>query len=261
MIDASKPFGFSKWDLSPTGRGRVALVTLAGMFGSMAVAILIVSYTTTFMTSFARDMSFMFAVLMPLLVSGPVFYFFSSKLRELALAHRELARIASQDSLTTCLNRGAFVTLVDAYLSQVNSRQPLRGGLLVVDADHFKDVNDRYGHLVGDDALRRIAAVIKGSLRETDLVGRVGGEEFAVFLPLANMAQAKAVAERIRQGVTGLDFSPLGHSSPLSVSVGGAMFRGAVSFEQLFGAADGRLYEAKKHGRNRVEFMEWRNAA
>jgi diguanylate cyclase (GGDEF)-like protein len=259
---------FMGWDLSRTGRARVIFLTMVGIVGAWAVAFIARVYTTPFMTDTVFNVTLAAAIILPMVVAGPVFYIFSSKLRELALAHRELAlahyelsRIASQDSLTTCLNRGAFVTLVDAYLSQVNSARPPCGGLLVVDADHFKDINDRFGHQAGDEALRKIAAVIKGSLRDTDLVGRVGGEEFAVFLPQANLPHAEDIAERIRGGVSSIGFWPSGQPQPLSVSVGGATFRSAISFEELFAAADARLYEAKKRGRNRSEFTEWNSAA
>ena len=87
------------------------------------------------------------------------------------------------DGLTTCLNRGAFITLVDAYLAQVNvAAEPTCSGLLMVDADHFKSINDRFGHSAGDNALRLLANGIKGVLRAADLIGRVGGEEFAAII-------------------------------------------------------------------------------
>jgi diguanylate cyclase len=244
-----------RWDFTRTGRSRVAAITIAGTLASMAVAVATISYTSQFMDETARAWSFGAAIVLPIAMSAPILYWFASKLRQLALAHDELTRIASQDSLTTCLNRGAFVTLVDAYLSQVDAaRRAISGSLLVIDADHFKAINDRFGHSAGDEALRLIASCIKRELRDTDLVGRVGGEEFAVFLPLATLSHAKSVAERIRSEIQGVAFLPAGHEERLSVSVGGAVFDRPVSFNELFGAADNNLYAAKNRGRNRVEF-------
>jgi diguanylate cyclase (GGDEF)-like protein len=239
-------------DLSPRGFARVVVITVAGVFISMAVAVLAVSYTTQFMDELPRLLTWIAAVTIPIFMSGPMFFFIAMKLRELAIAHHELSIFASQDSLTTVLNRGAFITLVDAYLSQVNLPPEGEGGLLMIDADHFKTINDRYGHAVGDDALRIIADAIKSAVRSTDLVGRVGGEEFAVFLPRSDRLRVSHMAERIRESVSQARFAPLGEQDGLSVSVGGAVYRGTVPFEQLFAAADRHLYEAKARGRDRA---------
>jgi diguanylate cyclase len=246
---------FALWNLSPMGRARVLLVTLLGTLGCMAVALLAVSYTTQFMEEDARRLTIASAILIPILLSAPIFYYFASKLRELAIAHHELTIIASQDSLTACLNRGAFITLVDAYLAQVNgAAEPTCGGLLMVDADHFKSINDRFGHSAGDSALRMVANGIKSVLRAADLIGRVGGEEFAVFLPRTQAVDVEKVGDRIMGAVNDLNFRPAGRPEMLSVSVGGAVFRGPVSFAELFSTADARLYEAKRRGRNRAEY-------
>ena len=239
------------WDFSPRGFARVVAITAGGIFISMAVALLTVSFTTQFMDELPRLLTWIAAFAIPVFMSGPMFYFFAIKLRELAIANHELSIIASKDSLTHVLNRGAFVTLVDAYLSQVNLTPGDEGGLLVIDADHFKAVNDRYGHSAGDDALQIIANAIKHAVRSTDLVGRVGGEEFAVFLPRSNGLRVSHMAERIRGSVSRAAFSPRGEPEALSVSVGGALYQGTVPFDQLFAAADRRLYEAKTSGRNR----------
>ena len=101
---------------------------------------------------------------MPLVIAGPLLYFyFSSKLRELAIAHHELAIHASTDSLTSVLNRGAFTTLVDAYLARVKAEENGAGALLVIDVDHFKRINDRFGHDAGDQALTIIAEIDQGA--------------------------------------------------------------------------------------------------
>jgi diguanylate cyclase (GGDEF)-like protein len=240
-------------DTSRRGYGRVLLVTLVGILGTMAVSLLTVGYTTQFMNEGARQLSFGAAMVLPVILSGPIFYVFASKLRQLAIAHHELAIIASRDSLTTVLNRGAFVTLVDAYLSDVRAQRCSAGGLLVMDADHFKQVNDRFGHANGDTALRLIADGIRYGLRGTDLVGRVGGEEFAVFLPGADQGEALAVAERIRTQVHAIDFRPAEVRLPLSVSIGGVTFVGPMTFTELFSAADARLYAAKEAGRDCID--------
>lgn len=245
---------WKSWDFSPTGLARVVLITAVGTLGTMAVALAAVSYTTRFMAPDAATLTYAASVAIPLIMSGPILYFFASKLRENALMHRQLAWIASQDSLTTCLNRGAFITLVDAYLSQINAPQSVHGGFLVIDADHFKDINDRFGHAVGDQALQLIVGAVKGTLRSTDLLGRIGGEEFAVLLPQASLAHARTVAERIRDNVAVIEFCRDGQDVPLSVSIGGVQFGAPVRFNELHVAADQRLYQAKRLGRNRVEF-------
>jgi diguanylate cyclase len=238
-------------DFSRRGRGRVFLVTVLGTAATLAVALITVSYTTQFMPPPPRDVTFASAWIVSLLLAIPTFYIFANALRKAAIAQHQLALLASQDSLTTCLNHGAFVTLVDAYLSQLKAEQ-MRGGLLMVDADRFKSINDRYGHLSGDRALRLIANTIMDNVRSVDLVGRVGGEEFAVFLPGADQGHIETVAERIRSAVRNIEFAPAEIRETLSVSIGGAVFQRTVSFETLFAAADAQLYNAKKQGRNRV---------
>lgn len=244
-----------KLNFGRTGRARVALIAFLGTLGCTIVALLTVSYTTQFMPpGLPRTLSFAAAYVVPLLMSAPIFYVFADKLRQLAVAHEELAVIASSDSLTSCLNRGAFVTLVDAYLTQVNSPHDIRGSLLVIDADRFKVINDRFGHSAGDTALRLISSAIKSVIRSVDLVGRVGGEEFAVFLPQADRDVAARVAERIRLAVASTTFQSRDEDYQLSVSIGGVSFQRRANFDEIFNAADARMYEAKRSGRNRVVF-------
>jgi len=242
----------TRLDFSSQGRARVAAVTILGTLGTVAIALYAASYIGQFVEVTVRPLMTAAALLLPLLMSAPVYYFFANKLRQLAIAHHQLALLASQDSLTTCLNRGAFSTLVDAYLRQVNAALPIGGALLMIDADHFTDINDRYGHAYGDTALKLIAETMKNAVRPTDLVGRVGGEEFAVFLPRADSQHASAVAERIRVAVSNTSLAAAGPAASLSVSVGAVVFEGQTSVETLFQAADALLYEAKRLGRNRV---------
>lgn len=250
-----------RWNLSPRGPGRVVVFTALGTLLSMAVAIITVSYTTQFMDEQARILTWLSAVTIPIVMSGPLFFLIASRQRKLAIALHELAIVASQDSLTTVLNRGAFVTLVDAYLSQANLPPEAEGGLLVIDADHFKTINDRFGHIAGDQALRIIANAIKGAVRSTDLVGRIGGEEFAVFLPSSDRYRVSQMAERVRASINRAIFAPRGEPQVLSVSVGGALYQGTTPFDQLFAAADRRLYEAKAGGRDRSIVEQHERAA
>ena len=124
--------------------------------------------------------------------------------------------------------------------------------LLVIDADHFKTINDRFGHHRGDEVLQLIAEAIRSNVRDGDLVGRLGGEEFGVFMHGANDIIALHVGERIRKSINSLFVRSEGIAQRLSVSIGGATFAGAIGFAELFRVADTRLYEAKRQGRNRV---------
>lgn len=168
---------------------------------------------------------------------------------QLAAAHRRLAEKASRDDMTGMLNRESFFAALDG-----SRRKSDRGALLIIDADHFKSINDRLGHDCGDQALKLIAQAIKGQLRGGDLVGRIGGEEFGVFLPGVDPSQSWVVAESIRRRIREMDFSPGGRPCPLSVSIGGTSFTGPTTYEEIFSAADRRLYTAKSNGRDQVSF-------
>lgn len=174
--------------------------------------------------------------------------------RELADAHERLARMhaslvekSQRDEMTGLLNRETFITTLEKLRRRSDS-----GALLIVDADHFKSINDEHGHLTGDEALRRISGAISAAVRDRDIVGRIGGEEFAVFLPDTRLAEAGSVAERLRRGVEEIDFVlPTGRTRELTVSIGGTMHRPGIGLSALMREADRRLYEAKRQGRNR----------
>lgn len=167
--------------------------------------------------------------------------------------HQELARLAATDHLTGVANRRHF--LVHLQLEFTRSRRLGRPfGLLILDIDLFKPINDRYGHLVGDDAIRAVMHACRGSIREIDFLGRIGGEEFAVLLPETDLAEARVAAERIRLAVAQTDFRGEGSEPiPLTVSIG-VTEPAAADSEGLnvLGRADKALYDAKRSGRNCV---------
>src|SRR3569623_929859 len=206
-----------KFDLSPESRGRVILTTIAGTAVCVAAAIYVDSFNFALYDDATRLRSLLTDILLPVVLAVPLLLFFSNKLRELAIAHRHLTIYASTDSLTQVMNRAAFSTLVDAFLKEVRSADHrASGALLIIDADNFKAVNDRYGHDRGDDALVAIAQSIKSMIRTPDLVGRLGGEEFGVFLPGANRDQAERVDARMRALVNDVAFLPDGTAHPVA---------------------------------------------
>jgi diguanylate cyclase len=243
-------------DLSARSWGRVILFSCIGTFICIFVALAIDSFS--FETgSWRWGATPWNNVIIPLVLAPPFFVYLLTKLRELAVAHHELSIVASTDVLTSCLNRRAFTAMVDAYLARVNGEEAKReGALLIIDVDHFKSVNDSFGHDRGDEALKIIAQAIKGVVREIDLVGRIGGEEFSVFLPGTDINRTKIVAERIRAAISTIDFYPTENRCDLSVSVGGATYERQATFSELFRQADQRLYAAKQNGRNRVEIHD-----
>lgn len=171
------------------------------------------------------------------------------ELREL---NRDLSVQATTDGLTGVLNRKA---LLAAHAQLALAGRPL--AVLMVDADHFKSVNDRFGHPVGDAVLCTLAQLLQRALRGQDCVGRMGGEEFAVLLADSNHAAAGAVAERLRGDVAAFDWPALARGAPeplaLTISIGVAAGAAGESFDAMVARADEALYRAKRSGRNRVE--------
>lgn len=165
---------------------------------------------------------------------------------QLAVAHRRLSDKASRDDMTGMFNRESFFAALESGKRQAG------GALLIIDADHFKAINDSYGHLTGDEALLLIAGAIKRAVRGGDVLGRIGGEEFAAFLFGADEREATRIAERIRTEVELILFRPVERIVRLTVSIGGALYQEAMTLSELMRSADLRLYEAKRRGRNLV---------
>ncbi|MCC5864132.1 MAG: GGDEF domain-containing protein [Wenzhouxiangella sp.] len=164
-----------------------------------------------------------------------------------------MGHLASHDELTGLRNRRGF----KAKASRIFARQRKEGNgpaLLSLDLDHFKQVNDRFGHATGDQALVIFSAILRSSARPGDLIGRIGGEEFSVLLPTASKAGANAVGERIRSRLEATDLSPIAVDLNMTCSIGIAFGGepGIDSLEKLMVLADRRLYAAKQTGRNRV---------
>jgi len=240
-------------DLSRTSKGRIYLATAAGVFVCVCMALFLDSFNWPSMAPDVRLRAILIDLFLPTLLAAPLIWFFMTKLRELAIAHDRLAIFASTDPLTGVLNRSAFTAVIERRLSAVlPDGIQLRGALMILDADNFKSINDSYGHDQGDIALRLITDAVRSVLRATDLVGRIGGEEFCVFLPEANQFTADAVGERIRHAVSVVPFSPNGKPHKLSVSIGGAVFDRQLPLSDLLRVADQQLYVAKQNGRNRV---------
>ena len=188
------------------------------------------------------------AAILPIILGAPLVFYHLVRLQQLRLANDKLQVLASVDWLTTCLNRRAFTHQVTDRLNDAQN-----GAFLVIDADHFKVINDHFGHDRGDEVLQLMAETILSNVREGDIVGRIGGEEFGVFLVDARQETALLVAERIRRAIADAVFAPQGTPHPLSVSVGAAAFDSGTSFTELFRIADQLLYAAKQRGRDRVE--------
>jgi diguanylate cyclase len=248
-------------DFSRRGWGRVVLWTILGTLFCVAVSFAFDSYS--FETgSWGWGTDPIKNLLIPLILAPPLLFYLTWQQRELAIAHAELMTLATTDGLTSCLNRRAFTAIVSEHLDRLAGTGDQSGGaLLLIDIDHFKRINDTYGHDLGDQALVEVANAVREVVRDVDTVARVGGEEFAVFLPRLSRDSAERLSERIRarisETVVGTGPSP----AQLSVSIGATMIPRAASFSELYVLADRSLYAAKRAGRNRVKFSSDLTAA
>ena len=237
---------------------------------AMVVCLVMITITVPLMDEPYQSSMFINGVLGSYGVGSPVAFYLrrqADKLRKaneelvltqeaLTKAHDAMAQKVRIDQMTGFLNREYFF---EAYLSH-HGPAPSRTGLpkqntlLIIDADHFKTINDRFGHLAGDAALELITGAITRSVRGHDVIGRIGGEEFGVLLPDTDAREALIVAERIRRNVEELEFVPGGQEGPvrLTVSIGGTMTGSRADLSTAMGVADRNLYAAKDGGRNRV---------
>ncbi len=159
--------------------------------------------------------------------------------------------MATIDHLTGLLNRGHFLELAERELHR-SQRYSSPLSLIMLDVDHFKRVNDSYGHAMGDRVLEGLAEVCTDVLRDSDLLGRIGGEEFAACLVECKLERAKLVGERLRKSVAAMKVKDQGASASVTISLGAAQAQEGEGLADLMRRADRAMYEAKQAGRNRL---------
>ncbi len=170
---------------------------------------------------------------------------------------RELRRLAEKDALTGTCNRRTFLTLLGKALS-IAQRRETALSVLLIDLDHFKKINDTWGHKQGDAALGHFVKVAESCLRNEDVLGRLGGEEFAIFLPNTGLIGARTLAERLRSRVEASVLNTEHGRINLTISIGVVQCApGHESSEEILHRADSAMYLAKQEGRNRVQTDEF----
>ncbi len=177
--------------------------------------------------------------------------------------HKRMARLSMIDELTGCLNRRAIMDAINRNVS-MSMQESLPLAIIVLDIDHFKTINDTRGHGVGDQVLKELVSRITLTLRPTDKVGRIGGEEFLVLVPRSPRRIIEKIAERLRTTVAGKTFLEDNQPIPVTISIGFSMLDAALGkvestkpadvIETMMALADEKLYEAKRAGRNCIRF-------
>jgi diguanylate cyclase (GGDEF)-like protein len=174
-----------------------------------------------------------------------------SYVKKLEALNQQVRELSVRDELTGLHNRRHLTDQLMNLFDEAKYRSaPL--SLILLDIDHFKVINDTFGHLVGDAVLKQVAELLMTEVRGSDIVARFGGEEFAVLLPESSIERAILTAERIRVAVESAVRSPLGSTQTVTVSLGVAVATGYEDVDMLLGQADAALYQAKRSGRNRV---------
>lgn len=175
--------------------------------------------------------------------------FINAVTAELEASNREATKLSITDPLTQLVNRVRLEQVLNEWLNMAR-RYETPFSVILLDMDHFKSINDTFGHLVGDDVLVRIAQILTHNTRSVDTVGRWGGEEFLVIAPNTNLEEAKHLAEKLRHAIETTDIFIVGCQT---ASFGVATYTSSDDPHKLIARADAAMYAAKRGGRNRVE--------
>jgi len=237
--------------MNATNEKNYTLVLISILIGlSVPLGWIFIKFLTEPDFSYVKEVSHnpvitLYLTILPPLISGYWGYRLS---QQIAL----YKKLSSYDPLTNLLNRAAIFKSLSNYF-ELSKRHSFAVSSLMIDIDHFKKINDEYGHSFGDHVLKTISQTIKQNLRKTDLVGRYGGEEFLSVLPYTDLQSTVVVAERLRRTVESLPVEKDNKRLNVTISLGASSVdEKTENFESLIKRADENLYRAKKAGRNKV---------
>ncbi len=227
------------------------VLAFSGLATALAVAVplTIVSIALGAVPMFIKFPVLLISGLIPLFITLPISLFALNMLKTMNDTVTALDSLIKFDTLTGLLSRVHFMHLL-------NERRKVGGYLAIVDADHFKRVNDTFGHEAGDDALRHLAAMMTQTVGGAGIVGRLGGEEFAIYLPTVNNQQAMLIAASLGTALRNQSFNYRGHQIRITVSIGIVKDRPNADVATTLRRADMCLYKAKRDGRDRFEFED-----
>ncbi len=230
------------------GGGYILLGKRAGIASTVLSITLLISANPLLDVPYSHNAIFTCALALAL--NGVLFHIFSNFSSQL---YQQLRTLARNDPLTGLLNSRAYYDLCDSQI-RISKRSNDPFSILFVDLDHFKRINDEYGHQAGDNVLRVVAKCLTRMKRQSDLLARVGGEEFSFFLPQTGLTGAMQLAERIREAIEEIRPRVNGKNQfTLTASIGVAQHKGDQwSMEEIEHEADQAMYQAKISGRNRV---------
>lgn len=189
-------------------------------------------------------------------IALPLVYLDYQLVLSLMESYYDLEEEVHIDFLTEVSTRRHFEALARKELLKPSS---IGGGLLILDLDHFKQINSRYGHSVGDDVLNKVGQCINENIRKSDVAGRLGGEEFGVYLKEAKPAEVEKMANRLRTAISNcyIFAHDAGEVVPVSCSMGGVTFSQPVKYRDCFRVADAAMYEVKNNGRNQIKITRF----
>ena len=228
----------------------VLLIVLSSIIGSLLFYVLL-GYILDF--PFTYDRLFI-ALVTPIIIVPIISWFLVKFAFQMMKLESEMRNLATNDSLTNLLTRQSFLDHIQS-IYQLAKRNKLNFTILYIDVDNFKSINDTYGYTVGDKVLKSLANILQTNKRESDVAGRIGGEEFAFALPDADLGGAMFFAEKIRKLVETDMFENEGIYIDYTISIGISIYHdhNRVALSQLIAQADTALHQAKKSGKNCVK--------
>ncbi len=240
--------------LAKIGRlNTVIIITLIAVAASLTATMAAVALLNNQGYALHTEIAAMLAACVPLLVALPIAWLLVGLLLRIHVDEQEMRSLASYDSLTGLPSRHAFFDNASNYVS-LAQREHKTFSVMIIDLDHFKSINDRYGHPAGDAVLKLFADVVNSVARRSDIIGRVGGEEFAIVLPSTNASKALEFSERLHHAINQAVLKYKGSAIRYTASIGLSEFDtdSEDSLDDLLASADLALYQAKQSGRNQT---------